>query len=63
MMARCIGWSHGLKEPSIGYSCPLKELPAFFTTLGHKKLTAWIAKIKEKKQEMITLKLNRELIR
>lgn len=21
-------------EPSIGYSCLLKELPAFFTTLG-----------------------------
>lgn len=62
-MACCIGWSHELMEPSIGYSCPIKELPAFFTTLGHKKLTAWIAKTKEKKQEMITLKLNCELIR
>lgn len=50
-------------EPSIGYSCLLKELPAFFTTLEHKKLTAWIAKTKEMKQEMITLKLNCELIR
>lgn len=50
-------------KPSIGYSCLLKELPAFFTTLEHKKLTAWIAKTKEMKQEMITLKLNCELIR
>lgn len=50
-------------EPSIGYSCLLKELPAFFTTLGLKKLTAWIAKTNEMKQEMITLKLNCELIR